>query len=230
MIDYIKTLISRLQQYSKDLNDTAIFAEVPWTFIDDDGVKVIYIFRRSKELLISKQGNVTTGYWEYLPVMQSLLIEHSDRKHMYNQGFVDNVVMALRKDGTEDLFLLVNQHEIPDLNPVEYLERKIQSGVENESIKKQELPINYKIALKNPTRYIIIQTTETKTVFTSGNVVLDHDTENLLSDGTYITDKGFLLTIVNGKISDVKEEHNFLITLFLILIVLAVAFFLIWII
>ena len=84
MIDYIKSLLPRLQQYSKSLNDTAIFAEVPWIFIDDEGVPVTYIFRRNFDLLVSKRGEVTTGRWEYLSVMQSLLIEHANRKQMYN--------------------------------------------------------------------------------------------------------------------------------------------------
>ena len=130
MRDYLTSLLPRLQQFSKSLNDTAIFADVPWVFIDGDGERVTYIFRRNNELLVSQHGEVTTGRWEYLAAMQSLLIEHASRKRLYNQGFVDNVVMALCKDGTNELFLLANQQALPDLDAVKYLERKAQEQLD----------------------------------------------------------------------------------------------------
>lgn len=136
MLDYLSSLLPRLQQFSKSLNDTAIFCDVPWAFVDRDGERVTYIFRRNNELLVSKHGEVTTGRWEYLAAMQSLLIEHASRKRMYNQGFVDNVVMALRKDGTNELFLLANQQALPDLDAVKYLERKAE--VEANSVATKE--------------------------------------------------------------------------------------------
>jgi len=52
MLEYITSLLPRLQQFSKSLNDTAIFADVPWVFLDGDGERVTYIFRRNNELLL----------------------------------------------------------------------------------------------------------------------------------------------------------------------------------
>lgn len=89
MRDYISSILPRIQQYSKQLNEEANFVEIPWGFIDDDGNKVTYIFRRNSELLVSQKGEVATGHWEYLPVVQSMLIEYNGVKRMYNQGFLD---------------------------------------------------------------------------------------------------------------------------------------------
>ena len=61
MKTYINSLLPRLQRYSKKLNDTAIFAEIPWSYLDEDGDRVVYIFRENQELLVSKRGEVTTG-------------------------------------------------------------------------------------------------------------------------------------------------------------------------
>lgn len=206
MLDYVASLLPRIQQYSKGLNDTAIFADIPWGFIDDDGDKVTYIFRRNNELLVSKKGDVTTGHWEYLPVMQSLLIEHGNRKRMYNQGFVDNVVMALRKDGTEEIFLLANQQAIPDMDAVKYLEQKAERNqtVVGKNIKRDEV----KVELKNPTRAIIILTPSYSDLFKEGNPVLDAITNLSIADGTYTTKSGFKLEIENGRIIKGYPDSN----------------------
>lgn len=229
MIDYIATLLPRIQQFSKGLNDTAIFADVPWAFIDEDGDKVTYIFRRNNELLVSKKGDVTTGHWEYLPVMQSLLIEHAGRKRMYNQGFVDNVVMALRKDGTEELFLLANQQALPDLSAVGYLERKANtpqpltvSGTKSSAVK---------VELKNPTRLITIETPEYANMYTENNRVFDSLTNLPLEDGTYTTISGFKIEIENSRIKRAyADDANSLVgvvllVLSIVVIVMIIAYF-----
>jgi hypothetical protein len=35
-MDYIASMLPRLRQYSKNLNDTALLADHPWVFIDDE--------------------------------------------------------------------------------------------------------------------------------------------------------------------------------------------------
>lgn len=197
MIDYVSSLLPRLQQFSKSLNDTAIFADIPWGFVDDDGNKVTYIFRRNNELLVSMKGEVTTGHWEYLPALQSLLITHDGRKRMFNQGFVDNVVMALRKDGTEELFLLANQQVIPDMNAVRYLEQKVN----NPHQPKLSTPENklVKVELAHPNRFIYVY----QGMYTVNNRVFSTITENPLPDGIYKTKSRFKIEVENGLIKKV---------------------------
>lgn len=122
MLNYLKSILPRIQQHSKKLDDVATFVEIPWGFKDEDGHKVTYIFRRNNELLVSKQGEAVTGKWEYLPVMQSLLIEHEGRKRMYNQGFINDTIMLLRKDGTDEIFPLGNVQLLPTLNIEGYID------------------------------------------------------------------------------------------------------------
>ena len=45
MKEYLAALLPRLQQFSKNLNDTALLAEHPWVFLDGDGRRITYIFR-----------------------------------------------------------------------------------------------------------------------------------------------------------------------------------------
>jgi hypothetical protein len=85
MPTYLQSLVQRLKQHSKSLSDTVGFIEIPWAFIDEGGVKVTYIFRRQGDILVSRQGEVTRGTWEYLPQIQSLLIQAQGEECIYNQ-------------------------------------------------------------------------------------------------------------------------------------------------
>lgn len=147
MLDYLKSILPRIQQYSKKLDDEANFVEIPWGFIDGDGEKVIYIFRKNQKLLVSKKGEVVEGKWEYLPVIQSLLIEHDGKKKLFNQGFIDPAIMVLRKDNTEDLLPLANQKRLPNFDIEEYLTAKFKQVPEGESLSplKDETPRSGKI-------------------------------------------------------------------------------------
>lgn len=217
MVDYIKSILPRLQQFSKSLNETAIFADVPWAFIDDDGDRVTYIFRRNNELLVSKRGEVTTGHWEYLSVLQSLLIEHGNRKRMYNQGFIDNAVMALKKDGTDELFWLANQQILPDLNLVDYLEQKAQSisHLASNSDSKKRVTIE----LINPRRLILIERVREDSTYDTGNKVFDSLTGNSLEDGVYSTNFELKLEVKNGEIKKVSDEFIFMPIVGIIIII-----------
>lgn len=222
MIDYIKSLLPQLQQYSKNLNDTAIFADVPWGFIDEDNDRVTYIFRRNNELLVSKRGDVTTGHWEYLSVMQSLLIEHANRKRMYNQGFIDNAVMALKKDGTDELFWLANQQILPDLNVVGYLEQKVQSAV---PASNSSLPNRFNIQLINPVRLILVEAIRDGveySLYENGNKVFDGKTGSPLEDGTFHTNSGFIIEVKNGTINKTSASGDYLFIVGLVFMVILI--------
>lgn len=207
MLDYITSLLPRLQQFSKSLNDTAIFADVPWAFIDGDGERVTYIFRRNNELLVSKHGEVTTGQWEYLAAMQSLLIEHANRKRMYNQGFVDNVVMALRKDGTNELFLLANQQALPDLDAVKYLERKAKMGIGEHISETKGIGLGV-IELVKPKRNVFMETYRGELAIRVGNYVYENEAKKPLSDGKYRSLSGYTFEVHHGIISNLSVDFS----------------------
>jgi hypothetical protein len=127
MKDYIKSLLPRLRRLSKQLDDEANFVDIPWTFRDDDGNLNTHLFRRNSELLVSINGDVIIGHWEYIPSMNSLLIDYQNKKQLFNHAYLDpdKAVLLLLKDGTDDLHILANRNQIPDLNVIGYLDKKI---------------------------------------------------------------------------------------------------------
>lgn len=56
--------------------------------------------------------------------MKSLLIEIEDENTLYNQGFFDNSVMILRRDGTDEHQLFVNKNKIE--STIEKLLQKVE--------------------------------------------------------------------------------------------------------
>ncbi len=202
MINYLKSILPRIQQHSKMLDDTATFADIPWAFMDDDGHKVTYIFRRNNELLVSKQGEVVTGKWEYLSVMQSLLIEHEGRKRMYNQGFLNEAIMLLKKDGTDEIFPLGNLQKLPDLEIDKYITTRLLKQIEVASEDIKDEPIN-RFNLKDGNAIVIHKAR------VDGNFLdLDNKVEVVnidgnfdgLTDGYYEAKEGFGINIKNQKI------------------------------
>lgn len=125
MKDFIKSVLPSIRELSLSLDKKAIFLNHPWILINENGSNEKLIFRKNGELIMSKEGNVITGTWEYLSYANSLLIDRGQDKRLYNQGFIDECIMVLKLDGTmEDYHILVNQNKIPDLNYKNYLRLK----------------------------------------------------------------------------------------------------------
>jgi hypothetical protein len=206
MKDYITSLLPRLKQYSRSLNDTALLADHPWVFIDADGKKLTHIFRRDGQLLVSVQGEVVKGKWEYLPAINSLLIEYSGKSWLYNQGFVDPAILVMQKDDTEDLFVLANQNMIPDLDVFGYLSKKLSppTNISNIASKADDKPvIDYQtVDLKSPQLTIRIKKLGGG-IYGKGNRV-EYLDGTPLENGGYNTKNGFKIIIKDGVITDTK--------------------------
>lgn len=114
MITHLKEYVNRLKRYSQTLDNFAILTDQPWvTRFGNLEDKCVYIFRnRGNQLLKSINDRVEKGKWDYLPSMKSLLIELDNETTLYNQGFFDHSVMILRRDGTDEHQLFVNENKI----------------------------------------------------------------------------------------------------------------------
>ena len=66
---------------------------------------------------MSKDGQVNMGKWDYLPEAKSLLIDRGKDTILCNEGFIDEAVMILKMDGTNNnFFVLANENIVPDLD------------------------------------------------------------------------------------------------------------------
>jgi hypothetical protein len=121
---YLNNLLTRLRQFSATLDRKEIFIESPWVIIDENQNQKKYIFKRNGDLIISINGEVIDGKWEYLSAAKSLCINTGNKKLLLNQDFIDPTVMVLKKDGLKgENLILANENLLPDLDVVKYLKK-----------------------------------------------------------------------------------------------------------
>lgn len=120
---YLQDIVNRLSQFSEKLDNTTLFIDKPWVLIDSNSDYHKYIFKRNGELVMSLNGQVQIGKWEYLSAAKSILIDRIKDKVLLNQSFFDSAVMVLKIDGSNNqLFVLANETIIPDLDVKKYLQ------------------------------------------------------------------------------------------------------------
>lgn len=123
MIEYIKTVLPKILKFSESLNRTYILVDQPWVIIEDDGKFEKLIFKKNNELIMSSDGKVSTGKWEYISGANSILIDRVKDKILLNQEFVEEGLLILKYDGFSDkFFILANENIVPDLNIEGYLQ------------------------------------------------------------------------------------------------------------
>lgn len=123
MKQYLKTLLPRLSQFSESLDNISMFQDKTWTYFDFDNTLVRYIFKRDKELIISKNGNVTIAKWDFISASNFLLIKSAEKNLLLNHNYIDKGVMVLQIDGTSEKFILMDEKIIPDLCLESYLKK-----------------------------------------------------------------------------------------------------------
>lgn len=136
MKTFQKYLANQLRNHSLSLAKKNLLTEKPWTLIDDEFEIQKLIFKKSNDLIISKNGNVVMGKWEYFPEAKSLLIDRNTDKILCNEVYIDEGVLILKMDGTDNrFFTLANETVIPDLDIDSYLKKirykKLSISTEN---------------------------------------------------------------------------------------------------
>lgn len=129
MRTYLSDIIPRIQRYSKKLDNLILLTNQHWVILDDiDKSKKVFIFRNNGELLISINGRVNKGKWEFLG-NNTLLIDQNNNSYLYKHGFFDESILALKMDGVNEYLFIVNETKFDgELNSLEnittFLEEK----------------------------------------------------------------------------------------------------------
>ncbi len=127
MIEYLKNIIPRIKQYSKELDKSENFVGKNWVFIDEDQNRHEYIFLRDKRLIMTLNSTTKQGSWEFLPTGELLINRNTSEYIKLSNLFIQDALMVLKYSATNDTpFILINQNLIPDLNVVAYLEKYAQ--------------------------------------------------------------------------------------------------------
>jgi len=196
---YLKIIVQQLRNYSATLDIMSILIDKPWALIDEEFEVQKLIFKRNKELILSKNGQVQIGKWDYFPEAKSLLIDRATDKILCNEAFIDNGIMILKLDGTDNkFFMLANENLVPDLDALKYLK----------TIRHQRLRIA-EVNLSNG-KILEIQREENQYARAriGNSVSVDAD---VIDDGKYqVADDNRYIEIQRGKISKILTETTHL--------------------
>jgi len=139
MKTFIADIIPKIQRFSQKLDDLTKLTNQHWVSLGDlTQIKRVFIFRPNNQLLISSNGIVEKGSWEYLG-NQSLLIDTKQESYLLKHGFFDENVIALKLDSTNSYAFFVNEtkydKELNNIGDVlkflenKYLKTKQESSV-----------------------------------------------------------------------------------------------------
>lgn len=136
MKTFITDIIPKIHNFSQKLDNLTLLTNQHWVAINDlDNTKNVYIFRSNNELLISQNGKVDKGRWEYLG-NNSLLIDHKEDCYLFKQGFFDENILALKIDSKDEYAFFVNETKFgKELNSSQGVIEFLNRNYFNSSIK-----------------------------------------------------------------------------------------------
>ena len=138
MKTYFADIIPKLQRFSQRLDDLTRLTNQHWVSLGDiNQTKKVFIFRANNQLLISDNGIVEKGSWEYLG-NQSLLLDTKSESYLLKHGFFDENVIALKLDSSDSYTFFVNETKYhSELNNIDdvlkFLENKYLKNKTNSS-------------------------------------------------------------------------------------------------
>jgi hypothetical protein len=96
-----------------------------WMGNEVDFQKLIFernLIGGTKKLLLFNNGKVTEGSWQYMKEAKVLLLKDGNRNTSYTCEFIDNTVLVLKKDGTDNSYIMfANEKLLPEKNVYQYL-------------------------------------------------------------------------------------------------------------
>lgn len=129
---YLKDILRRLQKYSATLDQDSFLVDKPWVVSNNGDKFEKLIFKRDGSVILSINGDVTVGKWEYLPEAQALFVDYGNNKKLYRHQYLDDAVLALKIDGAdksdENYYLLANENIVQDHDAKRYLIDKSNSN------------------------------------------------------------------------------------------------------
>ena len=217
MFSFLQNLLPRLRQFSQSLDQTELFVDKPWVLLDEDGQQQTYIFRRGGELLMSLDGQVQMGSWDYIAAAQSILIDRQVDKLLLNHFFFTDALLVLARDGRPDSkFVLANRQLIPDLDVEGYL-RKLEVKQKMQLKSPSTNPTEVRKTYVKTTNGVDLEFFTTGRAYAPGDVV--HVSGTPAPTGRYITEKtwgvyvenGFVMKIIWPKLYKLKTGEEIIV-------------------
>lgn len=182
IFQFLKPLLHRVEH-------EGMFLEIPWDYIDSDGVHLTYLFRKDGRLHITRNGEVSDGKWEFLAPLNSLLLSAGETQRLFSpcQVYAD-AVLVLQQHGVNKSWILLNPLRVPGLDIVDFIQKR-QPSLQYADKKTIEGPTKNVewVKLKNG-QYVELESDRIRLHFNSlvGAKAVYKTTGKPLSDGRHL--------------------------------------------
>ena len=145
MKTYLLDTFNRYKRWSEQLDVNTILCNKAWNIFNDSGQKEVYIFQSDGSLIISLDGKVSNGKWKYITANQSIVIEGCEQGYMLHPAFMDEIILALQVDGTNEYAFMIDEKNKQSFAPTslltlqQYFEQKIEQEKRIEEERKNAL-------------------------------------------------------------------------------------------
>lgn len=145
------SIFHQLKPLLQRVDHEGLFLEIPWDYIDSDGVHLTYLFRKDGRLHITRNGEVSDGRWEFLAPLNSLLLSAGDKQRLFQPCLVyADAVLVLQQHGMNKSWILLNPLRVPGLDILDFIRKRQSSYPNQRSSASTEVPQNAEyIRLKN---------------------------------------------------------------------------------
>lgn len=197
---FLKNAVNQLRTYSQSLDKKSLLIEKPWVLVNNPDSYQKLIFKRNGEMVMSSNGKVDIGKWEYLGNARSLLLDRNTDKILLNHGYFDEKALLLKIDGQQnEFFLLANENALPDLDVLGYLDRLRQAKF-----------FIQKIDLKNGMR-LEVHNGVSRPITQLRGLTVSIEAEQI-PDGSYMSKaEDYAVVVANNRIRKVIHYRTYLL-------------------
>ena len=111
MKTFVADIIPSLSRYSKKLDILTKLTTKHWVVLDEfETSNAVYIFSTNNDLIISQNGKAEIAEWKYL-AHNKILIKRNNQPYIFEHGFLDNDVLALKVHKKNEYLFLINEHK-----------------------------------------------------------------------------------------------------------------------
>ena len=104
MDDYLDNILPLIRPWSEDLYEEDYYMNVRFLEVRDDEhfhETILYIFQPKGDLMVVRDGDISGARWRTLPNSNTMILEASNRKELYDLAFMNADFFILRKHGDQ---------------------------------------------------------------------------------------------------------------------------------
>jgi len=105
MIEYLKYLFQHLKAQNRKLTDISVIQDRSWVLFKEGNQSEKWLLEAGGNLIVSIEGDVTDGSWRYIVATNQIVIDCKGLKMLFNQNFLHENILLLRKDSSDLNFL-----------------------------------------------------------------------------------------------------------------------------